>query len=124
MGQDRELSSEQKRFALSTIQKYKEIWEKVEQENLSKDKIRKLRLLDQDPVIEADMLTQLNEEHDKEIEERLAEREDLADEELKDLEVKSMRYNMQAKLFLPEGKWREGLESIVEFKVLKMPRIM
>jgi len=35
-----------------------------------------------------------------------------------------MKYNMQAKLFLPEGKWREGLESIVSFRVLKMPRIM
>lgn len=69
-------------------------------------------------------MANLNDEHDKEIEERLAEREDLADDELKELEVKSMKYNMQAKLFLPEGKWREGLQSIVSFKVLKMPRIM
>jgi len=35
MGQDRELTDEQKRFALSTVQKYKDIWEKVEQENLT-----------------------------------------------------------------------------------------
>jgi len=66
----------------------------------------------------------LNEEQDKEIEERLAEREDLADEELKELEVKQMKYNMQAKLFLPEGRWRDGLENIVDFKVLKMAKII
>jgi len=50
--------------------------------------LRKLKLLDQDPVAEAEQMANLNDEQDKEIEERLAEREDLADEELKELEVK------------------------------------
>jgi len=61
---------------------------------LTQDKIRKLKLLDQDPTAEAEAMAILNEEQDKEIEERLAEREDLAEEELRELEVKQMKYNM------------------------------
>ena len=49
MGQDRELTDEQKRFALTTVKLYKEIWEKQEIACLTKDRDRKLELLNVDP---------------------------------------------------------------------------
>jgi hypothetical protein len=45
LGQDRELADDDKRFALTTIKNFKEIWEKTEQENLKKDRNRKLEII-------------------------------------------------------------------------------
>ena len=42
LGQDRELSETQKRFILETIKRYRELWEKRENDNLTKDRDRKL----------------------------------------------------------------------------------
>jgi hypothetical protein len=48
LGQDRELTDDEKRFVLNTVKNYKMTWEKTEQENLMKDRDRKLRIMDLD----------------------------------------------------------------------------
>lgn len=45
MGQDRVFSDEEKRFALETVKKYIEIWEKSEADNLTADRDRRIELL-------------------------------------------------------------------------------
>jgi|APGre2960657423_1045063.scaffolds.fasta_scaffold433758_1 hypothetical protein len=37
MGQDRDFTDDEKKFALRTVQHFKEAWEKIEEENLRKD---------------------------------------------------------------------------------------
>lgn len=46
MGQDRELTEEQKRFVLETVEKYIEIWEKEERVALESDRDRRLEALE------------------------------------------------------------------------------
>ena len=49
MGQDRELTLEQKEFALSTVERFIQIWEEEERVALAGDRDRKLEALDVDP---------------------------------------------------------------------------
>ena len=51
LGQDREFTDEQKRFALNTVKAFKEIWEKQEITSLTRDRDRKLELLNMDPEL-------------------------------------------------------------------------
>ena len=51
LGQDREFSDDQKRFTLTTVKTYKEIWEKQEVASLTKDRDRKLELMNMDPEL-------------------------------------------------------------------------
>ena len=37
MGQDREFTADEKKFALQTVKQYRDIWEAREKENLKKD---------------------------------------------------------------------------------------
>jgi len=46
LGQDREFSAEQIRYALDTVRLYRDEWERIEVENLSKDINRKLDNMD------------------------------------------------------------------------------
>lgn len=48
MGQDRELTDEQKEFALTTIERFIEIWEQEERVALAADRDRRLEALDVD----------------------------------------------------------------------------
>lgn len=48
MGQDRELTDEQKQFALETVERFIEIWESEERVALASDRDRKLEALDID----------------------------------------------------------------------------
>lgn len=48
MGQDRELTEEQKIFALSTIERFIKIWEEEERVALAADRDRRLEALETD----------------------------------------------------------------------------
>ena len=48
MGQDRELTNEQKEFALTTIERFIQIWEQEERVALAADRDRRLEALDTD----------------------------------------------------------------------------
>lgn len=49
MGQDREITDEQKQFTLETVERYIEIWEKEERVALEADRDRRLEALEVDP---------------------------------------------------------------------------
>ena len=46
MGQEREFTDQEKRFALETVQRYIQLWEKCEQETLIADRDRRIKFLD------------------------------------------------------------------------------
>ena len=51
MGQDRQFTDEEKTFALTTIRKFKEAWEKEERDNLTADRDRKLGIMGEDKEV-------------------------------------------------------------------------
>ena len=71
MGQDREFTDDEKRFALNTIKNFKEIWESTEKENLLRDRNRKLELIDLDKEFFDNELAKFIEEEDKYVEENV-----------------------------------------------------
>ena len=56
LGQDRGFTDEEKRFALNTVKRFREIWEKEEIDSLTADRDRKLALLGVDATVEAENL--------------------------------------------------------------------
>lgn len=49
MGQDREITDEQKKFTLETVERFIEIWEQEERVALEADRDRRLEALETDP---------------------------------------------------------------------------
>jgi hypothetical protein len=72
MGQDRELTETERRFALDTIRNFKRIWERTEIENLTRDRNRKLEFMEIDKEFLDNHSHRLMEEEDKAIEEAFA----------------------------------------------------
>lgn len=113
LGQDREFSLDEKRFALQTVQTFISTWEKEERDTLTADRDRKVEALRIDPTEAAEAAQQQNDDMDKQIEEAFVEREDLAgDDELKDLCSKQERLRLTARLFLDNEEWKENLQNI------------
>ena len=125
MGQDREFTDDEKRYALNTIKTFIETWEKEERDSLTADRDHKIKLLSVDAQNEQEMNGVISEEMDKQIEELLSGNEELAaDEELKELHTKQERLKQTAQLFLENDDWKKYVESIKNFRVQKMPRII
>ena len=70
--------------------------------------------------------SKVGEEEEKFVEEFLAEREDLAEEDARERESRRARMLFYAKLFNDEenSKWRDLVTHYKQYKVLKMPRVM
>jgi len=106
LGQDRELSDDDKRFILNTVKNYKELWEKIEHENLLKDRNRKLKIMELDKdFLDADMQKLLDEE-ERYVEEIINSREDLFDDEIKDIIARDIRINFIGRMFKDKEEWR------------------
>lgn len=71
LGQDRELSEVDRRLALETVQNFKRIWEQTEVENLTRDRNRKIEIMEIDREFLDHESQKLLEEEDKHIEEVL-----------------------------------------------------
>lgn len=61
MGQDCELTDDQRRFVLQTVQVFREQWERAEVQCLTKDRDLKIELLARDPQLEADLQEKIGE---------------------------------------------------------------
>ena len=71
MGQDREFTETERRFALQTVMNFKEIWERTEFENLTRDRNRKIKIMEIDKEFMDNESHKLLEEEDKAVEEFL-----------------------------------------------------
>ena len=106
------------------MKSFREIWERTEQDNLRRDRERKLEIMDIDKEFLDNEALKLMEEEDKHIEEQLSMREEPMDEELKDLYQKQARIQFVARLFKEREEWRRNLMNLKFFKVMKMPRVL
>ena len=64
LGQDREFTSEERKFALDTVSNFASIWEKRESENLTKDRNLRLQLIELDKDFAENIHPKLLEEED------------------------------------------------------------
>jgi hypothetical protein len=65
LGQDREFTFEQRRFALETVKNFAAIWEKREQENLVKDRNLRLEMIELDKDYVENIVKKLEEDSDE-----------------------------------------------------------
>ncbi|CDW73780.1 UNKNOWN [Stylonychia lemnae] len=124
LGQDRQFSDEQRRFALETVLNFKNIWEKTEYENLSRDRNRKLEIMEIDKEFLDNESQKLLDEEEKHIDEMINSRDEAMDDELRDLYMRQARIHFIGRLFKEREDWKGNLMKLKEFKVLKMPRVM
>lgn len=66
----------------------------------------------------------LLEEEEKHVDEILNAREDIFDDEFKEIIQREIRINFIARLFKDRDDWKRNLFELREFNVIKMPRIM
>lgn len=72
LGQDREFTREQRLFALKTVETFAQIWERREQENLTKDRNLRLQMLEADKEFNENILARITEEEDDFVREHIA----------------------------------------------------
>jgi cation transport regulator ChaB len=136
MGQDRDFSDEERRFALKTIARFIEIWEAEQRSNLTKDRDERLAVMAPPPVSETPIPTEkegsenenepkLNpfEEIEKAIEDHFA-ANDEPDDEKKDFKAKQLRLQKTGAMFQTNEAWKAELQSLTKMKVLKLPRVL
>mmetsp|Transcript_5218 Transcript_5218/g.3940 ORF Transcript_5218/g.3940 Transcript_5218/m.3940 type:complete len:112 (+) Transcript_5218:982-1317(+) len=100
------------------------MWEKIEHENLLKDRNRKLKIMELDKEFLDAESQKLLDEEERHIEDMINQREDIFDDEFKDIVVRALRVEFIGRLFSHKEEWRSGLYELKEFKVIKMPRVM
>lgn len=114
---------------------FRQIWERTEQENLTRDRNRKIKIMEIDRrFVEGEEAHKLVEEEEKHLEEHLqayvsqhmsADGVPLPiDEEVKDLVMKQARLTFIGKLLRDREEWQKSIKRLTKYKVLKMPRVM
>jgi hypothetical protein len=139
MGQDREFTDEEKRFALNTVKSYIEIWELEEVTALTADRSRRADMLSGetaggDAEAEAENATEIaaeieeykwkSDETDKIYFMRHITEEDyVPEEELASIEQKYKMLTVMANRFEKNKEWLEYVENLRAYRVMKYPEI-
>lgn len=114
---------------------FREIWERTEQENLTRDRNRKIKIMEIDKeFVDGGEAHKLVEEEEKNLEEQLQAYVGQhvgpdgvqlpIDEEVKDLFMKQARLTFIGKLLRERVEWQKSIKRLTKYKVLKMPRVM
>ena len=137
MGQDREFTDEEKRFALNTVKQYIEIWEQEEVNALTADRNRRAEMLGGetaggDAEAEADHAAEIateieeykwkSDETDKIYFMRHITEEDyVPEEELASIESKYKMLTVMANRFEKNKEWLEYVDNLRAYRVMKYP---
>ena len=130
MGQDRQFTDEEKSFALNTLKRFREAWEKEERDNLTADRDRKLGIMGEDKETqdkaEEEATQAINDQMETLILSEVYFDKELvdADEELHEIETRQKTLTLQSKRFSENPEWKLILENIKSFRVMKMPHII
>lgn len=125
MGQDREFTDDEKRFAIQTVMDFKRTWDRIEVDCLRKDRNKKIELLEVEKEFFDSETAARFEEEEKAVERYLASfSSQQLDDELKEIVNKAARLYFVADLFDTNNNWKKNLMTLKEFKVLKYPRVM
>jgi len=122
MGQDREFTKEQKKFAIETIKKYKLQWEERESQRLRSDRNLRVTEKEKDSKEQEQFLQQQQEEEDREAENlNTSFPEDMLEEEKKN-KLKMARWKFKLKQIV-SGPYKDKLMVASRYNVIRFPRI-
>ena len=85
LGQDRELTNDQKRFALETVSKFKDTWEQFENTKLLADRDMRMQIVEEDKEWAGENLEKLQKEEETYIDEKLNQYDEFDDDDHKTL---------------------------------------
>jgi hypothetical protein len=97
IGQDRSLTDEQIKFAVKVVKDFGQNWEETEKENLTRDATSKVNALKSDSVYVENETENIFNEQEKFIEDMLANRDDIENDEQRDQESKVYKFNFFAR---------------------------
>ena len=120
MGQDRELTEEERGFIKETVISFKSQWEETERNSLTKDKLKRYEDFRNEETLLEKTLPALQEAEDKYIEDELSTME--LSEEQKEIETDVLRLRCSAKE-LARGEFTAPILALADYKVIKMQRI-
>ena len=124
LGQDRELTNAQKRFALETAHKFKETWEKFENEKLTIDRNNRIKTQNDDKEWITENLEKLQEEENKFVDEKLGEYDEFDDDDQKNLLGDKQHLIFQALLFKERDEFITRLADLKQTKIFKDGKFM
>ena len=100
------------------------MWEKTEQENLLKDRNRKLRIMELDKEFLDNDAQRLLEEEERHVDDILSARDDVYDDEIKEIVQREIRLHFIGRLFKDREEWKRNLMELKDYNVIKMGRIL
>lgn len=123
LGQDRELTQEQKTLVIETVAKYRQNWEDRERLRLTNDRKIKEEEKQKEAEFAEKLLPTIQEEEDKFVEEKVtALPEEMAEEEKK---VRERIFRWEHKVRqIAVGQLKERAQVLQRYNVIKLPRIM
>ena len=110
LGQDRQLTDDQKRFALATTSKFRELWEVFEKEKVQQDIDLRIKVNSVDKEWIAENGDQLKDAEEKATNEKIDEREDIEDDDHRRIILNQYALEHQAELFTEMEEFKERLE--------------
>lgn len=123
MGQDREFTADERKFALQTVKQYRDIWEEREKENLKKDVLFKINNSDFDKLYKDHYESQDQQEIEKIIEESViaenASKNDQGEDEMNDEEKNTLARQVRFKE-LTKGFWAPDSAKEYAMKMSKL----
>jgi hypothetical protein len=123
LGQDRELSEEQKIFILNTVVRFRDSWEKFEEDKLARDRDTRIRLKAEDATWMSDNLDKMKDDEEKYVEDRMEEQEEITDEEERAMLVTKLKMDFMAKQLLEED-FKKKFTDFRNYKVIKFGKFL
>lgn len=125
LGQDRELTDEQKRFILKTAQDFKDTWEKFENDKIINDRDQRISVNLNDKEWIAEKIDKLADEEQKFVEDKVAEIEaEIVDEDHKSLVSNKFRLEFQSILLKEREEFKTRIEDFKKYKVIKYGKFL
>ena len=125
LGQDRELTDEQKRFALKTAQDFKDAWEKFENDKITADRDQRILVNATDKEWLTENADKLIDEEQKFVEEKIIEIEaDMQDEDHKNLVSNKFKLEFQALIMKEREELKARIDDFKQYKVVKYGKFL
>ena len=125
LGQDNELTDEQKRFALKTAQDFKNAWEKFENDKIISDRDKRILVNITDKEWNAEHLDKIIDEEQKFVEDKLSAIEDeIQDEDHRSLVSNKFRLEFQSLLMKEREEFKTRIDDFKGFKVIKYGKFL
>lgn len=125
LGQDRDLTDDQRRFILETTQKFYQTWDKFESEKLLIDRDNRMKFNVDDKEWLSENFDKLKDEEDKFVDDKIAAvEEEFVDDDHKSLVSNKFRLEFQALIFKEREEFSTRLIDLKKFKVIKYGKFM